>query len=131
MNCLTAILIKMISFEKVSSYKVASELSDKIWLIVIKWPFLAQKTLGEQLIRAIDSVAANIIEGEGRYFKKDKIKFFYQARGSAFETIHWLEKAKIRELVTSEKYDVLMNKLNTLPKEINYLISFTSKNLKR
>jgi four helix bundle protein len=121
----------MIIFEKITAYKLSSDLSDNIWKIVRGWSVLAQKTLGEQLIRSIDSVAANIIEGEGRYFKKDKVKFFYQARGSALETIHWIEKAYKRNLIDENSYKSIVKTLNELPKEINYLISNTMRNLKK
>jgi four helix bundle protein len=83
------------------------------------------------LIRSTDSVAANIIEAEGRYFKKDKIKFYYQARGSVYESAHWVDKARQRNLITEEQYKVLMNEFRRLPREINYLISNVAKNLKK
>lgn len=60
----------------VPAYKTASELSDYIWDLVIKWDYFAKNSLGAQFTRAIDSIAANIVEGYGRYHKKDKIKFF-------------------------------------------------------
>lgn len=121
----------MIKTNKITSYKISSTLSDKIWSIVTKWSILAQKTLGEQLIRSTDSIAANIIEAEGRYFKKDKIKFYYQARGSVYETAHWIEKAKERQLISFKEYEEIMSELRKLPREINYLISNIAKNLKK
>lgn len=121
----------MIKAENITAYKISSELSDKIWSIVSNWSILAKKTIGEQLIRSTDSISANIIEAEGRYFKKDKIKFHYQARGSLFESAHWVEKAKQRNLITEKEYTELMIEFRKLPKEINYLISSISKNLKK
>ncbi|KKQ98283.1 MAG: hypothetical protein UT23_C0004G0124 [Candidatus Woesebacteria bacterium GW2011_GWA1_39_12] len=59
------------------------------------------------------------------------MKFFYQARGSAFESIHWLEKAKVRKLVADKEYVEIKDLLDQLPKEINYLIANTAKNLKK
>jgi four helix bundle protein len=47
----------------------------------------------EQLIKAIDSVAANLSEGFGRYFYKENRQFCYYSRGSLFETKTWLRKA--------------------------------------
>jgi len=121
----------MIEISKITAYTLSSKLSDKVWFLVSKWPVLAQKTLGEQFIRSTDSVGANIIEEEGRYFKKDKIRFYYQARGSALESIHWLEKARSRKLVIEKVYLELKKEFEGLPKQINYLISNTSKNLKK
>ncbi len=85
----------MLDLEKISSYTLSSELSDYIWTIVERWNITAKKTIGDQFIRSTDSIAANIAEGEGRYYKKDKIKFFIQARGSNFEAIIGLKKQKL------------------------------------
>ncbi|MCX6703916.1 MAG: four helix bundle protein [Candidatus Woesebacteria bacterium] len=121
----------MIKAEEITAYKISSSLSDQVWHTVTAWSVLAQKTIGEQLIRSTDSIAANIIEAEGRYFKKDKIKFYYQARGSVYEAAHWIEKAKQRNLITEKRYNELMTEFRKLPREINYLISNIAKNLKR
>jgi len=115
--------------EDVVCYKVSKDLGNKIYTIVRKWDFLDQKTTGVQLIRAIDSVAANIAEGFGRYHKKDKIKFYYNARASAYESIHWVKTAHARKLITQKDYDQLMLNLVDLPKQINYLIKMTQNNL--
>ena len=37
-------------------------------MIVIKWDYLSKDTIRKQLVRAADSVAANLSEGFGRYF---------------------------------------------------------------
>ncbi len=121
----------MLTLDKISAYTISSTLSDEIWTIVNQWSILSKKTIGDQLIRAADSIAANIAEGEGRFFKKDKIKFFLQARGSCFEVIHWVEKARVRELISDSQYQLISNKLNKLPKEINFLIKNTDNNLKK
>lgn len=95
------------------------------------WSITAKRTIGDQWIRSTDSISANIAEGEGRFFKKDKMKFFYQARGSLFESAHWTQKAKERELITEVEYLEIMFLLKKLPKEINSLILGASRNLKR
>ena len=121
----------MLNLEKITAYKISSDLSDEVWNLVSSWSILAQRTIGEQLIKSIDSIPANIAEGEGRYFKKDKIKFFFQARGSLFEAIHWVAKTGKRKLLSQEQCVRLLEKLEKLPKEINFLIKNTSKNLKK
>jgi four helix bundle protein len=81
------------------------------------------------LVRCIDSIPANIAEGFGRYHKKDKQKFFYNARGSVYEAVFWLEKAKIRLLIDRREYTILKQILVNLPKEINWLIKITEEKL--
>lgn len=111
------------------SYKISSELSQIIYDLVKTWSYLDQKTIGTQLIRAIDSVAANIAEGFGRYHKKDKIKFYYNARASTIEAEHWVETALNRKLIDKGLAEKILNPLRKLPKEINYLIKMTNNNL--
>jgi len=121
--------MEYLDLEKISAYKIAFELSDYIWKIVLKWDFLAKDTIGKQFIRAIDSISANIAEGFGRYFKKDKIHFYRIARGSVYESLDWLEKAKKRNLLTAEQYEKILESLSRLPKEMNHLINYTDKKL--
>lgn len=120
---------RFIKLENLSSYKISSELSDYIWKLVSEWEWFEKRTLGAQLTEAIDSVAANIAEGFGRYHKKDKIKFYYNARASAFESAHWIKKALIRNLLSQKDFDCILNELRKLPKEINYLIKYTEEKL--
>ena len=46
--------------------KLAENIADKIWNTSIKWPFFAKDTVGKQIVRAADSIGANISEGYGR-----------------------------------------------------------------
>lgn len=69
----------MKSLLDIPAYVISNELSDDIWNKVAKWEYFPRKTIGSQYVRAIDSTAANIAEGHGRHFKKDKVKFFYYA----------------------------------------------------
>lgn len=63
--------------------------------------------------------------------KKDKIKFYYNARASVFEAADWCKKAYQRNLLTEAEYKIVMEELRKLPKEINYLIKMTENNLTR
>lgn len=120
---------KTLKFEEITAYKIASEVSDYVWEIVLKWNWLPKRTFGLQFIEATDSIAGNIAEGYGRYHRNDKIKFYYNARGSVFEAIHWCKKAYKRKLLSEKENDYVLNELRKLPKEINSLISYTRKRL--
>ena len=76
-----------LQLNKIGAYKISFELSNYVWDIVIKWHYLAKDTVGKQFIRAIDSISANIAEGFGRFHKKDKIKFYLNARSSVYESL--------------------------------------------
>jgi len=120
----------LIKLEELPAYNLAVEASDEVWRIVILWDWFPKKTIGSQFTEATDSIAANIAEGFGRFHKKDKIKFFFNARASAFESAHWTKRAKAKGLVPDLQFESIMKKLRQLPKEINYLIKLTNDNLK-
>jgi four helix bundle protein len=52
-------------FERLRVYKLSEDLTDQIWELVVSWNQFARDTLGKQLVRAADSIGANIAEGVG------------------------------------------------------------------
>lgn len=76
-----------------------------------------------QITRAADSVGANIAESGGRFHAADVCNFLYFARGSLRETIFWLRRAYVRNLIPAEVYDSLVQDLEQLAKEINASIT--------
>lgn len=122
---------RYLKLEDIFAYQIASKLSDYVWRIVSKWDWFNKRTLGVQVVEAVDSIAGNIAEGFGRFHKKDKQKFYYNSRGSVYESAHWIKKAKERGLISQEKYDYIMGELRRLPKEINYQIKITEEKLRK
>lgn len=108
--------------KELSVFKMADELSDYIWNLVLKWDYFAKKTVGDQVVRSADSVGANIAEGYGRYFFGEYIIFLYYARGSVFETGYWAEKALKRKLIGEKEYEWIKQRTDKLPLEINKVI---------
>ncbi|MEA2102949.1 MAG: four helix bundle protein [Thermodesulfobacteriota bacterium] len=66
----------------------------QIWsgTILISGTKRFKNTVGYQIIRSSDSIAANIAEGYGRYTPADRKKFYLYSRGSLEETKSWLRK---------------------------------------
>lgn len=122
---------KYICLADIDCYVRSYRLSNLVWNIVIGWNILASKTVGEQYVQAIDSISANVAEGFGRYFKKDRIKFYYYSMGSAKEAMDWTQKSYARKLLTQEQYNFIMGELKELPKEIHNLINYTNTKLKK
>jgi len=81
------------NFETLRIYELAETLADMIWNVVREWDSLAKDTVGKQLVRAADSVDANIAEGNGRGTYRDDRQYIRNARGSLYETKHWLRRA--------------------------------------
>lgn len=120
---------KYLQLKDINSYIIAFDLSNYVWDIIIKWNYFAKDTVGKQLARAIDSISANIGEGFGRYFKKDKINFYRYSYGSIKESFDWIAKANKRGLFKVNEYEYILMELKKLPKEINHLINFTDTKL--
>jgi four helix bundle protein len=113
----------------IKAYKIAFNLTNYIWDIVIEWNWFAKKHVGGQFVEAADSISANIAEGFGRYNKKDKIKFYRYSQGSLKESLDWNEKSKVRKLINDEQYKYILGELQKIPKELNQLISYTNQKL--
>lgn len=108
-----------VRFQDLAVYKLSEELSDTIWDIVREWDVLARDTVGKQLIRAADSIGANIAEGSGRGSNGDTRRFLRVARGSLLETQHWLRRAFRRKLLNSDQTVILQTIMDKLPLKLN------------
>lgn len=108
--------------EELEVYNQAMEIGGKIWGIVAQWDYFFKKTVGDQLVRSADSIAANISEGYGRFHYQENKHFCYYARGSLMETKTWLEKSKNRNMISQEEYDSLNESLEMLHKKLNNYI---------
>jgi len=93
-----------IQLEDLEVYQLARELSLQGWQIYEKLSWQLKKVIGDQFIESTDSVGANIAEGYGRFHYLDRIKFFYNARGSLLEARHWMNLLKERKLVSEEEF---------------------------
>lgn len=111
--------------EQLEVYQLAEKVSDEVWSVVHQWPAFAKQTVGQQLVRAADSIGANIAEGAGRGSAQDHRRFLRIARGSLLETRFWLRRACTRNLLTREEahrikplFDELAPRLNSYLKSI-------------
>jgi four helix bundle protein len=85
-------------FEELEVYRLAAELSDDLRRAVRRWDSVDVWSAGIQMIRAADSIGANIAEAYGRRTRPDQARFLFMARGSAFELQHWIARATARQL---------------------------------
>ena len=114
-------------FENLEIYKLAERLADSLWSIVLGWHVLARDTVGKQLVRAADSIGANIAEGTGRGSFADNRRFIRIARGSLYETRHWLRRAHKRQLLNTASTSNIKPIMDELSPRLNaYLRSIGS-----
>ncbi len=113
--------------EELRVYQLSMKLAEDVWDIVIKWDYFAKDTIGKQLIRSVDSVAANLSEGFGRFFYKEERQFCYYSRGSLSETKTWLTKASNRKLITIEEFEKFMIEINDIGVKLNNYINSIGK----
>ena len=113
--------------EELKVYQLAMELGEEVWKNVNHWDGFNRDTIGKQLVRSADSVAANISEGFGRFHFKDAKNFNYYSRGSLYETKTWLTKAHNRNLIADEDFNRFIERINTLGVKLNNYINSIGK----
>lgn len=113
-------------FTKLRIWNLASDLTLEVYSLTSRFPVKEKYSLTGQLRRSSNSVAANIAESTGRYFKKDKIRTLYVARGEAQETKSHLIIAGKLKYCNPDQTNDLVNKYNELAKQINSFINYLS-----
>lgn len=116
------------AFESLRVYRLAEDLAEAVWNVACGWDSFARDTVGKQIVRAADSVGANIAEGVGRGSYQDNRRFVRTARGSLNETQHWLRRAFRRKLLTSAQIQTIKPLVDNLAPQLNsYLRSIGPK----
>jgi len=106
------------NFRGLDAYKLAAAISDDLYPVVAAWDSFARWSVGTQLVRSVDSIGANIAEGCGRWTKPDERRFLLMARGSLYETEHWMARAVERGLLTEQ----WLRRLNDVARTLSGLI---------
>jgi four helix bundle protein len=119
------IVMNYMDLKNLEIYNISMAMGEQIWTLVGQWKYFEKDTIGKQLVRSADSVAANISEGFGRYHFNDSRHFYYFARGSLYETKTWIEKAKNRNLINPEDHNALVTATNRLAVKLNNFIKTT------
>jgi four helix bundle protein len=101
---------KIRSFTDLLAWKEAHKLALTIYQITDKFPDKEIYSLVSQMRRCSVSVASNIAEGFSRQGVKEKIQFFYMAKGSLTELQSQLLIAKDLKYLSKEGFDDAANK---------------------
>ena len=114
-------------YEDLEIYQISVEIAIEVYRLTKKFPKEETYGITDQLKRAVTSIGANIAEGFGRFYFKDKLVFFYHSRGSLFEVKHFLEISIRMEYITEEEKNNLFSKLNNLTVKLNNFINSIGK----
>ena len=99
------------------AYRLAVEVARDVYRRINGWSSFDRWSLGIQCVRAADSVGANIAEATGRGHGADRRRLLLIARGSLYETEHWLTTASERGLLENnlrERVEEAIRALNGL-----------------
>ena len=111
------------SFEDMPVWQKAMDLAEQIFGITEPLPRKEDYGLTSQIRRSALSVPGNIAEGFGRKHTKDKLNFYYVARGSLAETkSHLIYGSKVGYFQRSE-LTRLSALVESIWEELNKLIS--------
>jgi four helix bundle protein len=117
-----------IELKNLEVYQLSRKLSSIAWNIFCRMNFEDKKHIGDQFLRSVDSIGANIAEGYGRYHYLDKVRFYYNSRASHFEAFgHWLELMLERNKISETEFDTISETALTLQIKLNNFISITTK----
>ena len=111
----------MFSFENLSVYKEARELTVKIYAILDKFPRKEEFGICSQIRRAIISVPSNIAEQSSRSSYKEKIRFLEIAYGSLVESYCQLQISVDINYLSPEEFALLTPHFSSLSKQISGL----------
>ena len=111
------------SYRDLEIYKEAIEIASVIYTITRSFPKDETYGMRDQIRRAVASIGANVAEGFGRYHYKDKLVFFYNARGSLYETMHFIELSLRVGYIVDTDREKLISRLDKLSVRLNNFIN--------
>lgn len=120
--------MSFIPLHQLKVYRLAKDFSYEGWIVYQKLNWQFKKIVGDQMIRSIDSVGSNIAEAHGRFHYLDKIRFYYNARGSLFEAKNWVDLLFERKVIDKIKYLKMIKIYKDIQLALNGLINSTYKN---
>ena len=110
------------SFKEMPIWKTSMDLAVEIFEASESFPRKEDYGLTCQIRRSALSISANIAEAFGRFHNKDKINFYYYARGSVTETQSHLVYCERVKYLDSGVVKSLDEKLEEINKSINKII---------
>jgi four helix bundle protein len=114
--------MKVTSFTSLIAWKEAHRLVLMIYAATKLLPREELYSLIDQMRRCAVSISSNIAEGFSRQSKKEKLQFYYTAKGSLTELQNQLLVTRDVGYLTSEKFKALADQTVFVHKLLNGLI---------
>ena len=115
------------SYQDLEIYQRSLEVARKIYFLTKDFPRDEIYGMRDQIRRAAASIGANIAEGFGRFHFKDKLVFFYNSRGSLYETRHFIELSCAVGYIKEADKKSLFSELDVLSVKLNNFINVVGK----
>jgi four helix bundle protein len=104
-------------------WKKARDITVSIYKLTKLFPREERYGLIDQLRRSSNSICSNIAEGFNRYHAKDKIRFYYNARGSISESKSHVLVALELGYIEKEMKCKLLNGYDDIKRMLNGMIN--------
>ena len=114
-------------FKAPDAWKLTRNLPVLTFVLLKKLPAEERFARNRQIRRAVQSIAADIAEGFGRYSYQENIQFCRQARGSAYEVRGQLVSALDANLISSAECEEADGLAQRVIQALNGYIRSTSK----
>jgi|SRR3989338_5058124 len=114
------------SFRDLEAWKKGHELVLKVYKLTENFPSSEKFGIVSQLQRALVSITSNLAEGFSRYYFKDRVRFYYQSRGSASEVENLLIISRDIGYLNPQIVKNLLKELEEIQLIINGLIKKTN-----
>lgn len=110
------------TFEDLETWQIAHKFVLEVYEITRRFPKDELYGLVSQLRRAALSITSNIAEGFSRYHYNDKIRFYYNARGSMSEVKNCLILSRDLDYINKNLCHDLLDNTERILRLINGLI---------
>ena len=122
---------KIVKFTDLDVWQEAHKLTLLVYKITAKFPKSELYGLTSQLRRAVISIESCIAEGFCRFHYKDRLNFYYDARGSVGEVESQMIDAKDLKFIQKADFELTWKKTEKVGVILSGLIRSTQKLSKR
>lgn len=119
-------LTKKYSFTNLRAWDEAYMLTLQVYKLLESYPKAEKFSLVVQIKRSAISITSNIAEGYGRRSYKEKMRFYYIAKGSLQELLSQLLVSKGLNFINDEQIAVISDNIDLVSIQLQGLINKTA-----